>query len=141
MVYKSKAYNYLSNRSDNYHYYIQFTRREVDLGFSVLLNRFLIGYYEGTTRPKSYSSEVFVGGGNHTISMNEPLHYGGFTFYQASYSMEEGRPPMSVFSVNFDPGRQIKYLGSLIMVIGIMIMFYMNPHYISLVFKRKEQTR
>ena len=66
---------------------------------------------------------------SYLISMNEPLVYGGYTFYQASYVMEEGRPPISVFSVNYDPGRVVKYAGAIIMVLGIILMFYLNPHY------------
>lgn len=111
-------------------YYVQFTRRQVDLGFELGLKRFEIGYYEGTTRPKSYSSEVEVLGQSHTISMNEPLHHGGYTFYQASYEMDEaGSPRLSVLSVNYDPGRWIKYFGSLMMIVGILSMFYFRPKY------------
>ncbi len=115
---------------DNEMYYIQFARRQVDLGFELLLRQFDIGYYEGTTRPKSYSSVVEVAGQTHTISMNEPLHHGGFTFYQASYEMDEmGEPRLSVLSVNYDPGRAIKYIGSLMLVLGIISMFYFKPKY------------
>jgi len=111
-------------------YYVQFARRQVDLGFELGLKKFEIGYYEGTTRPKSYSSEVEVAGQTHIISMNEPLHHGGFTFYQASYEMDEmGSPRLSVLSVNFDPGREVKYLGSLMITLGILSMFYFKPKY------------
>jgi hypothetical protein len=111
-------------------YYIQFTRKMVDVGFDLKLNKFEIGYYEGTTRPREYSSEVDVAGKTHLISMNEPLHHGGFTFYQASYEMDDmGQPKLSVLSVNYDPGRWIKYFGSLMMTIGILSMFYFRPKY------------
>jgi hypothetical protein len=111
-------------------YYIQFNRKMVDLGFELKLQKFEIGFYEGTTRPKSYSSLVEVAGATHLISMNEPLHHGGFTFYQASYEMDDaGQPALSVLSVNYDPGRWIKYFGSLMMTIGILSMFYFKPKY------------
>lgn len=111
-------------------YYVQFTKRQVDTGFDLLLKRFDIGYYPGTKRAKSYSSVVEVEGKEHTISMNEPLHHGGFTFYQSSYEEDaEGNPVQSVFSVNYDPGRWIKYLGSLMLVLGIVSMFYFKPKY------------
>jgi hypothetical protein len=111
-------------------YYVQFTPQTVDLGFDLTLKKFEIGYYQGTTRPKSYSSEVEVAGETHLISMNEPLHHGGFTFYQASYEMDDfGSPRLSVLSVNYDPGRETKYLGSLMMVLGILSMFYFKPKY------------
>jgi hypothetical protein len=111
-------------------YYVQFVRRQVDLGFDLKLDRFHVGYYEGTNRPKSYSSEVTVEGKPYTISMNEPLHHGGFTIYQSSYEMDpDGKPRLSVFSVNHDPGRGVKYLGSLMTVMGILSMFYFKPKY------------
>lgn len=111
-------------------YYVQYTRRQVDLGFELKLKNFEVGYYEGTKRAKSYSSEVEVEGKTHVISMNEPLHHGGFTFYQASYETDDdGKPVMSVLSVNYDPGRAVKYLGSLMIVLGIISMFYFRPKY------------
>lgn len=111
-------------------YYVQFARRQVDLGFELTLKQFNIGYYEGTTRPKSYSSQVEVAGESHVISMNQPLKHGGFTFYQASYEMDDaGAPRLSVLSVNYDPGRFVKYLGCLMLVAGILSMFYFKPKY------------
>lgn len=127
--------------------FIQFSKRKLDLPFYIYLEKFKIGTDPGTTKAASYQSDVIVKDPatgvekKANISMNEPLKYGGYTFYQASYSIEEGRPPVSVFSVNFDPGRQIKYWGSLMMCLGIVVMFYMNPQYLALIFKRKEQTR
>ena len=127
--------------------FIQYTKRKLVLPFYIFLEKFKIGTDPGTTKAASYESDVIVKDPTSgvdrraNISMNEPLKYGGYTFYQASYSMEEGKPPVSVFAVNFDPGRQIKYWGSLIMCLGILVMFYMNPHYLALIFKRKEQSR
>jgi hypothetical protein len=117
--------------SGNYLYYVQYTRRQVDLKFDVALKSFKIDYYEGTVRPKEYSSVVEVAGQEHLISMNEPMKHGGFTFYQASYEMDEAtnKPRASVFSVNYDPGRGIKYFGSLMMCFGIISMFYFKPKY------------
>ncbi len=111
-------------------YYLQFTQRQVDVGFDLLLKSFKVDYYEGTNRPREYSSQVEVGGVPHTISMNEPLHHGGFTFYQSSYEADDdGTPRLSVFSVNYDPGRTTKYAGSLMLVLGIISMFYFKPIY------------
>lgn len=111
-------------------YYVQFAKRQVDLGFEVLLKKFQVGFYEGTTRPKSYSSEVEVFEATHPISMNEPMHQKGYTFYQASYELDdEGNPRTSVLSVNYDPGRWVKYIGSLMIVFGVISMFYFKPQY------------
>lgn len=58
--------------------------------------------------------------------MNEPLKHAGFTFYQASFQDDEntGKPIASILSVNQDPGRWWKYMGSLVMTIGTILLFY-----------------
>lgn len=117
-------------------YLMQYGRRTLELPFQIYLEKFTIGMDPGTNKAATYESQVKIaiadkGLSNNSvkISMNEPLHFGGYTFYQASYQMEEGKKPISVFSVNYDPGRTIKYLGSIVMVLGIMLMFWMNPQY------------
>jgi hypothetical protein len=111
-------------------YYVQYAKREVGFGFDLKLTDFHIGYYEGTNKPMTYSSDVEFEGHKQTISMNEPLHHNGYTFYQSSYESDEnGEPKFSVFSVNYDPGRWVKYLGSLMTVLGIVSMFYFKPVY------------
>jgi hypothetical protein len=54
------------------------------------------------------------------------LKHNGFTFYQASFTSDEqtGEPNASILSVNWDPGRWVKYLGSLLIVLGSIHMFY-----------------
>lgn len=114
-------------------YIVTFANRRLDLGammndpaFSLRLLKFEVGRYQGTLRASSYQSLVDVPGqGPVLISMNEPLKFRGFTFYQASFNEDEaGRPVASILSVNRDPGRWIKYLGSLLIVFGTIHMFY-----------------
>ena len=126
-------------------YAISFGNRALQLDFDLQLTNFSVGRYPGTSRAASYESQVtlFEKGAqladasqpvskngpqiknNIKISMNEPLKYGGFTFYQSSFQEDEsGRPVLSILSVNRDPGRWIKYLGALIIVLGILHLFY-----------------
>ncbi len=107
-------------------YILAYVFRQVDLGFSLHLKDFKIGHYEGTKRAATYESLVTTPDGEDVvISMNEPLKYNGFTFYQASFEQDEmGRPVMSVLSVNYDPGRWVKYLGSFLIVFGSILLFY-----------------
>lgn len=117
---------------DQYLFYVQYTKKQVPLGFPIRLRRFDISFYEGSTRPKSYESRVSVDNKDDQIliKMNEPLHHKGFTFYQSSYSTDQnGNPVISVLSVNRDPGRWIKYLGCLMLTLGIILMFYFKPMY------------
>jgi hypothetical protein len=112
--------------SENAVYIVTYANRRVHLDFPMTLKQFKVDHYEGTQRASAYQSQVLVGGlGERTISMNEPLKHGGFTFYQSSFNNDDkGRPVASIFSVNRDPGRWIKYLGCLIIVMGIINMFY-----------------
>jgi len=98
------------------------------LPFALRLEQFLLERYPGSMQPASFSSKISVDRPGESplstiISMNEPLEWKGFTFYQSSYEESPGRPTASIFSVNQDPGRPWKYLGSLILVLGI-IFFY-----------------
>lgn len=105
---------------------VAFVFRQLDLGYSLQLQDFQVGHYQGTQRAASYESRVITPEKEEVlISMNEPLKYEGFTFYQASFEQDEtGRPVVSVLSVNHDPGRYIKYLGSFLIVLGSVLLFY-----------------
>lgn len=106
-------------------YFVTYGNQRVDIGFDLRLKKFEIGRYQGTMRAATYQSVVEVPGlGEHTISMNEPLKHLGYTFYQASFNEDaNGNPIASILSVNQDPGRWLKYLGSLIICLGIVWLF------------------
>lgn len=110
---------------------IYFGRETLDLPFSLKLLKFTKVDYPGTSTPMSYESDVEINETGHQqlISMNEPLKHLGYTAYQASYIMNEGAPPDSIFSVNRDPGRAVKYIGSLILGIGIIVFTLMRSRY------------
>jgi hypothetical protein len=122
-------------------------KKRLLLPFQMFLKKFTIGTDPGTTKAASYESDVILKDRmkgtdvSARVSMNEPVKYGGYTFYQASYQIEEGKPPVSVFSVNYDPGRFVKYVGSIVMVLGVLLMFYMNPHYWNVVLGPKKEKK
>ena len=111
--------------------------REIDVGylperyqlpFGLRLERFTISHYHGTHDPSEYSSNVTVVDPvepkKTTIRMNEPLTEAGYTVYQTSFeNMKFGRPTTSIFTVNRDPGRWMKYWGSLLIVLGSILLF------------------
>jgi len=117
------------NVSGNESAWVAFVPERMILPFEISLHQFLIEYYQGSRDPKGYASRVDLMRGkeqviaNHTISMNEPLSYRGYTFYQASYRTDEGAPPVTVLSVNRDPGRSMKYSGSALLVLGSVALF------------------
>ena len=128
---------YLADRM----YIVRFGHRALELAFPLKLDKFTVGFDPGTEKPSSYESQVEVPGrGTVKISMNEPLQYQGFTFYQSSFEKDErGQPIASVLSVNHDPGRWIKYIGSMMMVIGSILLFYFKRvQWVSALNKKKE---
>lgn len=113
--------------ADSELYILTYGNKQIPLDFQIELTDFKVGRYQGTRRAASYASRVRLPGSSEeiTISMNEPLHHQGLTFYQASFQEDEmGRPTTSVLSVNYDPGRWVKYLGSLLIVFGSAHLFY-----------------
>ncbi|MCC7403735.1 MAG: cytochrome c biogenesis protein ResB [Bdellovibrionales bacterium] len=112
--------------TENTAYVVSYGNRRVSLPFDLTLKDFRVGRYQGTMRAMSYESDVLTNDGNQvTISMNNPLKHQGFTFYQASFQEDEsGKPLLSVLSVNRDPGRFWKYLGSLMVTLGAILLFY-----------------
>lgn len=109
-------------------FYFGYAYKSVPAGVTLELLKFTVGYDPGTTTAATYKSQVRVEGQEQTIQMNEPLHHGGFTFFQSSYQEQPGGPWISVFSVAYDPGIFLKYLGSILLVGGIFTMFYLKPY-------------
>jgi cytochrome c biogenesis protein ResB len=108
--------------------------RQASLPFILVLRKFNLGLDPGTENPASYASDIATRKGDqdppapYTISMNHPLHEAGYTLYQASYFPSGDGKYTSVFSVGRDPGLPLKYGGALIMVLGIIFMFWFkNP--------------
>lgn len=98
-------------------------KKMLTLPYELVLDRFKMDTDPGTSTPASFESYVTLFKGNkgsakHHIFMNNPLKHENFTFYQASYFQTQAGPFGSVLSVNFDPGRPWKYLGSLLLVLG-----------------------
>ena len=60
-----------------------------------------------------------------TIEVNDPLHYGGYHFYQQSYDEEHGR--YTVLAVRSDSGLPIVYAGFFLVGAGIAWLFWAQP--------------
>lgn len=103
-------------------YSAYFGRKMFRLPFTLHLKKFYKKDYPGTETAMSFESDVAINNGTHIqkISMNEPMVQQGYTIYQSSYQMNPNGPALSVFSVNYDPGRPFKYGGSLVLCFGIV---------------------
>ncbi len=106
-------------------------------GFALRLERFDEGKDPGGMRSASFASQVTVlpaAGEPYPalVTMNEPLHHGPVAVYQTAFrpELDEKQQPtgrqVSIFTVATDPGRIAKYLGSLILVTGIILLYLMR---------------
>lgn len=106
---------------------IELEKKSIQLPYELSLIKFKMDTDPGTRNPASYESfiQLFTSKGpiDHHIYMNHPLKYDGLTFYQASYFEVAENTYGSVLSVNIDPGRPIKYFGSLLLVLGTIWHF------------------
>jgi len=110
---------------------VAYRATEIRVPFRVTLLKFNSDKYPGSNMPATYESWVRVedaerGTSEHHISMNNPLHYRGYIFFQASFV--EGTPMMSIFSVARAPGLPLVYLGVFLIAAGVAWMFYLKPY-------------
>lgn len=115
-------------RADGKEWVVGYAFKSLELGFPLKLVKFHIDYDPGTSNPAAFRSQVEVQGQSHEISMNEPMVRDGFKFFQSSYSQMPDSTPVSIFTVARDPGIWLKYLGSIMVVLGIATMFWMRPY-------------
>jgi len=126
-------------------YRMSFGSKIIELPFSILLRDFQLEKYPGTERPSSYASEVTVIEGdkklNHRIYMNNVLDYGGYRFFQSSYSITP-QQESTVLSVNHDWwGTQITYLGYTLMAFGFFISIFLKKSRFMFLSKKSHETR
>jgi len=104
---------------------VRFSDGTQPLDFEITLDTFRVVTHPGIQKPRSYESRVTIrdprAGGelSRVISMNHPLDYGGYTFYQSSYH-PQGAGFISVLSVSRDPGRNVVFAGYVVMLIGMI---------------------
>jgi cytochrome c biogenesis protein len=72
-------------------------RMEKPLNFQVRLDKFQVSYYEPGSSPKEFRSDLtFLQDGREvfraTCRVNEPVSFGGLTFYQSSYGSQPTGP-------------------------------------------------
>jgi hypothetical protein len=114
--------------------------------FSLTLLKASHTVYPGTDIPKDFRSRVRIDNPQTSekreveISMNHPLRYGGYTYYQyqmdaGQAAQQAGRAPTSVLSVVRNPSWLTPYIGCAMVGAGLVIQFLY--HLIGFVSKRK----
>jgi hypothetical protein len=121
-------------------YEIAFDVDRMDLGFSLTLDDFDVGFDPGTRTASSFRSEVRLTDEAEgikdkpvSIYMNHTLDHKGWRFFQSSYrphfDPKTGRPTgefLSVFQVAKNPAREVIYIGCMVVVLGAFVQFYMR---------------
>jgi hypothetical protein len=114
--------------------------------FSLTLLKASHTTYPGTDIPKDFRSRVRIDNApaheqrEVEISMNHPLRYGGYTYYQyqmdaGQMAEQAGRKPSSVLSVVRNPGWLTPYVGCAMVGAGLLMQFLY--HLAGFVSKRK----
>lgn len=93
--------------------------------YSIKLLDFNFDRYLGTQKAKNYSSDVVLTAPDgserqQTIRMNDPLRYGGETFYQSSFDPDESG---TVLQVVQNPGWVIPYISCVVVSVGMLVHF------------------
>ncbi len=93
----------------------------VKLPVKFTLKDFTKQLHQGTQTLKHVQSQVVIRGDSFirdaVITMNKPLRYKNYTFYQSSYSEQQGRTFAS-FSVVYNPYKVTPYIASLTIIGG-----------------------
>lgn len=100
------------------------------LPFDIRLNRFTPEFYPGTSKPKSYESDVTIfprSGGQYdaVIRMNEPLRVSGWTLYQMSWGRDALHPGrmISLLRASHNPLEHMPKWSSYIIAAGLLLHF------------------
>jgi ABC-type transport system involved in cytochrome c biogenesis permease subunit len=110
---------------------LQLRKQTHPLPFALRLDDFTAEMYPGTSKPKSFRSDVTViepdGGRRRVrIQMNEPLRKGDVVIYQSTWGqqgMAPGAPLFSGFQVVRNPADQWPLVGCLVVAAGMLLAF------------------
>lgn len=99
------------------------------LPFTLKLIDFIKEEHPGTDTASSYKSRVAIETNGvwreKLISMNNPLRYKDFTFYQSSFSVDKFKNETSTLAVVKNKGRILPYLSTFVTFAGLVIHFVM----------------
>ncbi|MBT4921864.1 MAG: hypothetical protein HON23_02495 [Rickettsiales bacterium] len=104
-------------------YLIEIRKIQTTLPFNIFLNDFSKESYPGTDKARNYKSYITIKeqdlSWQAVISMNQPLRYKGYSFYQSSYIDANGTE-FTVLAVVNNIGRLFPYISTIIIALGIL---------------------
>lgn len=124
---------YAVNSTDK-NYFIALRRHSRPLPFALRLEHFTPRYYQGTDIAKSFESAVHIIEQDHKqtwpalISMNDPLRYKGYTFYQSSFLTLPNNETASVLNVVKNAGWLFPYIATFMLFAGLLVHLGVRRH-------------
>ena len=108
-------------------YAFSLRRARYELPALIGLEDFRAEFHPGTDTPRSFESDVILEAPGTRrpvrISMNKPLRFSGFTFYQASYEFDAAGAAYSTLAVVENRGRVVPYVATAVISIGLIVHF------------------
>ncbi len=126
LLYGVEPQDYLLKRGGEV-YHFKLRRKRYPLPLTVRLIDFIKEVHPNTDVARSYQSRVEIQSPGLSrdvvISMNRPLRYKNFTFYQASYAVDGSGREFSTLAVVKNSGRWLPYLAGLVTFVGLVTHF------------------
>ena len=108
---------------------VSFAYQQLPLGFTIALQDSVRDSHPERGDDEVIASHVRLidadndAGESRPIAINAPLTHGKFTCYQSGFQALPSGAAASVLTVTYDPGRLLKYVGSLMIFAGICFVF------------------
>ncbi len=106
---------------------VRLTNKSFPLPIAIKLIDFMLENHPGTDTARSYKSIVEI---QHDavkrkviISMNNPLRFKDYTFYQSSYHIDSKGHEFSTFTVVKNPWRFLPYIAAFVTSLGLALHF------------------
>jgi len=113
---------------DGKKYDVRLRNKRTYKDYTIQLHEFRHDKYVGTETPKNFSSKIqLIDNAKEVnrevlISMNDPLRYGGETFYQQSFQTVMGRKA-TILQVVQNPAWLLPYISCVMVAIGMILHF------------------
>lgn len=108
---------------------VKLERQKEDIPFSIRLQDFQKIDYPGTNKAREFLSDIVIEDGDISwpvrISMNEPLRYKGYSFFQSSFDQQK-EVEVTVLNVVYNKGWIFPYISTLIIFAGLLVHFVMR---------------
>ncbi len=121
-------------------FFFSIRRKTIPIPLYISLQDFQVKYYPNSTIPKSFESRVTIRAEQAmerevVISMNKPLRFKNYAFFQSSYYIAPDGTEYTILAVVKNVGRLLPYYSSITIFMGMLI------HFLMMLFKRRKKKK